>query len=82
MSCCAGGEKALSFPSPVHEISTAVGEKESGQHEVCLRSRAVLPEILGTVRIINGTSVGFSKKKEQIRGEKKSGLDLNLIDFS
>lgn len=79
MSCCAEGEKALSFPSRVHEISTAVGEKESGQHEVCLRSRAVLPEILGTVRIINGTSVGFSKKKGADKGGKEvwTGSELD-----
>lgn len=63
MSCCAGGKKALSLPSWVHKISTTVGEKESGRHEVRLHSRAVLPEILGSVGMINGTSAGFSKTK-------------------
>lgn len=58
-----GEQKPYLSPSGVHKISTTVGEKESGQHEVRLRSRAVLPEILGTVRIINGTSAGFSKTK-------------------
>lgn len=58
-----GEKKPYLSPSWVHKISTTVGEKESGQHEVHLRSRAVLPEILGSVRIINGTSAGFSKTK-------------------
>lgn len=58
-----GEKKPYLSPSWVHKISTTVGEKESGQHEVRLRSRAVLPEILGSVRIINGTSAGFSKTK-------------------
>lgn len=39
-----------------------VGEGESGQHKVFLSSRVVLPEILGSLSIINGTSAGFSRK--------------------
>lgn len=58
-------EEALSFPR-VHKISSLVGEGESGQDKVCLSSRVqvVLPEILGSLSIINRTSAEFSRKRD------------------
>lgn len=59
-------EKALSFPSEFIKFPLMRGERESGltQSLPLLTCSVVLPEILGSLHVINRTSAEFSRKKD------------------